>query len=206
VHARRADGTGATQELVTSSLNFGQALQSRDSAWLVLRRAGNEAGSGDIYAVRTGDTALKMLVGTPAAEGNPALSPDGRWLAYSSDESGASEVYVRPFPDAASARWQVSTTGGSEPIWANSGRELFYRSGKNEIMAAEIPAGPTFVVGSQRALFSAAPYLSLGFFPSYSVSPDDRRFLMIREGSSPQISELILAENWLEELTTRAPR
>ena len=70
-----------------------------------LRRAANEPGSGDILALRTGDTTLTPLINSAAGEGNPALSPDGRWLAYSSDESGNSEVYVRPFPDVASARW-----------------------------------------------------------------------------------------------------
>jgi len=143
------------------------------------------------------------LVTTAAAEGNPALSPDGRWLAYSSDESGTMEVYVRPFPEVASARWQVSTTGGTQPVWANSGRELFYRNGRNELVAAEVRAGPGFSVGEQRALFSVAPYASPGFFQSYGVSPDGRRFLMVSEGASSQENELILTENWFQELKAR---
>jgi len=169
----------------------------------VLRRSVAEQGSGDIYAMRSGDTALTPLILTPAQEGHPALSPDGRWLAYVSDESGNREVYVRPFPDAASARWQVSTTGGAEPVWAHSGRELFYRSAQNELVAAEVRRGPSFSVGEQRALFSVAPYFSLGPLQSYDVSPDDRRFLMLREGPLSQQSELILTENWAQELKAR---
>ncbi len=70
------------------------------------------------------------LVTGPASEIHPAVSPDGRWLAYASDESGTAEIYVRPFPDAGSARWQVSTAGGVSPIWSHSGKELFYRSNR----------------------------------------------------------------------------
>jgi serine/threonine-protein kinase len=204
--ARRADGTGAVRALLSSTFNFGQVLESRDGQWLVLRRSGNEPGSGDIYALRMGDSVLVPLVTTPASEGEPALSPDGRWLAYVSDESGASEVYVRPFPEVASARWQVSTTGGGEPVWANSGRELYYRNGRNELVAAAVRAGPGFSVGEQKALFSITPYLDLGFMQSYNVSPDDRRFLMVREGAPSQESELILTENWLQELKVRTRR
>jgi serine/threonine-protein kinase len=203
-YARRADGTGAARALLHSSFNFGQALESPDGRWMVFRRSGSEQGSGDIHAMRVGDTTLVPLVTTAAAEGNPALSPGGRWLAYSSDESGTTEVYVRPFPDVASARWQVSTTGGTQPLWANSGRALFYRNGRNELVAATVRAGPSFSIGEQRALFSVAPYASLGFFQSYGVSPDGRRFLMVREGASSQESELILTENWLQELKARS--
>ncbi|MGH7536163.1 MAG: protein kinase domain-containing protein [Gemmatimonadales bacterium] len=204
VFARRADGTGAARGLLSSPINFGQALESRDGRWLVLRRTASEAGAGDIHALRIGDSVLTPLITTPASEGNPALSPDGHWLAYSSDESGTAEVYVRPFPDVASARWQVSTTGGTQPVWANSGRELFYRNGRNDLVAAEVRTTPSFSVGQQRVLFPAAPYLTLGFYQSYNVSPDDRRFLMVREGTAAQQSELILTENWFQELKARA--
>jgi hypothetical protein len=97
----------------------------------------------------------------------------------------------------------VSTTGGGEPVWANSGRELYYRNGRNELVAAEVRAGPGFSVGEQRTLFSITPYLDLGFMQSYNVSPDDRRFLMVREGAPSQQSELIFTENWFQELKAR---
>jgi serine/threonine-protein kinase len=205
-YMRRADGTGPVRTLLSSSFNFGQVLESRDGRWLVLRRGGNEPGNGDIHTARAGDSTLIPLVTTTATEGEPALSPDGRWLAYISDESGAFEVYVRPFPEVASARWQVSTTGGGEPVWANNGRELYYRNGRNELVAAEVRAGASFAVGEQKVLFSVTPYLDLGFMQSYNVSPDDRRFLMVREGAPSQVSELILTENWLQELKVRTRR
>jgi serine/threonine-protein kinase len=199
----RADGTGAPQLLFSSSYNFGQALQSRDGRWLVLRRVINERGNGDIFGVKLGDTTLVPLLTTPAREVSPALSPDGRWLAYSSSESGTAEIYVRPFPEVASARWQVSTSGGSEPLWAYSGRELFYLTGRREMVSVEIRTSPDFVVDQQRVLFPAASYSSGGVFPLYDVTPDDRRFVMVRGVTAAGESELILAENWLEELEAR---
>jgi hypothetical protein len=110
------------------------------------------------------------------------------------------EVYVRPFPETASAKWQVSTAGGSEPAWSNTGRELLYLNGKTEMVSAEIPPGGTFSVGRQRTLFSAAQLSRPGPVPSFSVSPDDKRFLMVREGETAQQSELIVAENWVQVL------
>ena len=98
------------------------------------------------------------LVVSPAKEFFPALSPDGRWLAYSSNESGTPEVYVRPFPETASAKWQVSTAGGVEPTWSSTGRELLYINGKGDMVSAEIPAGATFSVGRQRTLFSTTQF------------------------------------------------
>jgi Tol biopolymer transport system component len=203
VNAMRADGTGSDRRLLSSAFNFGQALGSRDGRWLVVRRSTQEPGAGDIYAVRLGDSSLVPLLTGQASEIMPSLSPDGRWLAYSSDESGAPEVYVRPFPEVASARWQVSTAGGSQPLWAHSGRELFYRNGRNDLVAAEVRTSPAFSVGQQRALFSAAQYLILGGFQSYDVSPDDRRFLMVREGATTQESELVLTQNVFQELKAR---
>jgi serine/threonine-protein kinase len=200
-YAHRADGTGAARLLFASpALDIGQVVASRDGRWLVLRTAPPGAGSTDIVGLQGGDTVLVPLVATPAAELYPALSPDGRWLAYASNESGAPEIYVRPFPQTATAKWQVSTAGGREPAWARSGRELFYLNGRGEMVAAEVQTGTTFSVGKQRILFPASDFARPGPVPSFSVSPDDKRFLMVREGESSQQSELIVAENWLEGL------
>ena len=205
-YAHRADGTGTARPLVPSKLDFGQIVASRDGRWLVLRTSGSAAGGGDLLGLKAGDTTLVPLVATAATEFFPALSPDGRWLAYGSNESGTPEVYVRPFPATATAKWQVSTAGGSEPVWANSGRELFYVNGKSEMVSAEIRPGAAFSVGEQHVLFSTGPFARSGAFQSYAVSPDDRRFLMVREGDASQQGELVLAEHWLQELATRAPK
>ena len=206
VYEKRADGVGAQRALVSVKRSFGQALESADGHWLVLRTSGGDAGLGDILAVRTGDTTLVSLVATPAREFTPALSPDGKWLAYSSNESGTFEVYVRPFPNAASARWQLSTAGGSEPQWAHNGRELFYRSGNNDLIVAEIKTSPSFQIGAQRALFSLASFLPLGPVPTFAVAPNDSRFLFMRQPVAAQANELIVTENWLGELAARAKK
>ena len=200
-YAHRADGTGVARLLIASPmLDFGQVVASRDGRWLVLRTVPVGAGSTDIMGLQVGDTALVPLVATPAAELYPALSRDGRWLAYSSNESGAPEIYVRPFPQTATAKWQVSTAGGREPIWSSTGRELLYLNGKGEMVSAEIQPGTTFSVGKQRTLFPASDFARPGPVPSFSLSPDDKRLLMVREGEATQQSELIVAENWLEGL------
>ncbi|HEX6406833.1 MAG TPA: protein kinase [Gemmatimonadales bacterium] len=200
VYARRSDGTGAPRLLVHSDLDFGQVIPTRDGRWLLLRTAPGAPGNADILGLKTGDTTLVPLVASPADELFPAVSPDGRWLAYTSSESGQLEVYVRPFPETSAAKWQVSTAGGSEPAWSNNGRELFYINGKTEMVAAEIPAGRTFSVGQQRILFSVAQLSRAGPVPSFWVSPDSKRFLMLREGAAGQPGELIVAENWLQQL------
>jgi len=116
------------------------------------------------------------------------------------------EIYVRPFPETSSAKWQVSTAGGSQPLWSKSGRQLYYLNGKNDLVAADIRPGQTFAVGDQRPLFSFAPFLRLGPIPSYVVSGDDRRFLMLREGESTQESQLIVALHWLDGLKGKTGR
>ena len=198
--ARQADGTGVPRPLTPPTVDLGQAVVSRDGRWLLTRTPGNTDGSGDILGFRRGDTTSVTLVASAATEFFPSLSPDGRWLAYSSNESGTPEIYVRPFPETGTARWQVSTTGGGQPLWSRSGRELFYINGKGEMMSAEVRTGATFAVGEQRVLFSTAPYLIGTGVHTYSLSPDDKRFLMLQEGESIQQSELILAEHWMQRV------
>jgi serine/threonine-protein kinase len=198
VLSRRADGTG-TPRLVFQGKEIGQVAESRDGQWLLLRTAPTSA-STDILGLRRGDSAAVPLVATPANENSPALSPDGRWMAYASEESGRSEIYVRPFPETGSAKWQVSTAGGSEPVWSSTGRELLYIDGKNDLVSVQIPTGATFVVGAQHALFSMTPFVTGGPVPTYWPSPDDKRFLVLREGEAGQPGELVVAENWVPQL------
>jgi hypothetical protein len=124
-------------------------------------------------------------------------------MAYVSDESGSNEVYVRPFPDVGGARWQVSLNGGTLPVWARSGRELFYLSGRQEMTSVELRPGPNFAVGEPRALFAAGQYVLVGNAGAYDVSPDGRRFVMVRLAAGAGEIELVVVQNWFEELKTR---
>ncbi|MGI8703221.1 MAG: TolB family protein, partial [Candidatus Limnocylindrales bacterium] len=203
---RRADGTGSARTLLPSAPEWGQALQTRDGGWLVLRSSIFVAGKGDIFGVRMGDTTLVPLANGPAFEGDAAVSPDGRWLAYASEESGIFEIYVRPFPDAASARWQVSAAGGTDPVWSRSGRELFYLSAQNEMTSVEVTPGAGFSISPPKRLFSTAPYSPVPPVPSFDVSPDGKRFLLLRETTPTDRNELIVVQNWVEEMKARAQR
>jgi len=204
--ARRADGVSAATKLLSPKLGIAQTLESPDGKWLILRSVVSEAGNGDIYGVHVGDTTLVPLVKSPAREVFPALSPDGKFLAYASDESGTLEVYVRPFPDVASARWQVSTAGGTAPLWSHSGKELFFRNNHGDLVAAEISTAPSFTVTSQKALFSVAPFTFTGAVQLYAVAPDDKHFLMLRETVAGESGLLVVSEHWFEELKTRAQK
>jgi serine/threonine-protein kinase len=203
LYRKRADGTGSAEFLATHEYALAEGALSPDGHWLVTRTSTSLRGSGDILALQIGvDTALVPLLATRIGEVTPALSPDGRYLAYASNESGRREIYVRPFPNVDEARWQVSTNGGIEPVWAHSGQELFYFNLNDELVSAQVQTTPTFVVGDQRVLFSAVTYARSGLHQSYGVSPDDQRFIMLRIQGSKD-SGLVVIQNFFEELNAR---
>jgi len=193
---KRVDGSGEAETLVDRGV--GVASFSRDGRWLVYSA---ETPSSDIYAHLVGaEIEARPLVATDAAEYGPTLSPNGRWLAYSSDVTGEHEVYVRSFPAVDSVVKQVSTSGGTEVVWSSTGRELFYRNGADELTAVEVVEDPTFSVGSQTALFSAADFLGSFSHPIYDVRADGQAFAMIRTAVPEQPSRLVLVQNLFEEL------
>jgi serine/threonine-protein kinase len=153
---------------------------------------------------------VRPLLHAAFGERFPELSPDGRWLAYVSDESGQEEVYVRPFPAADSGRWQISTGGGTEPLWARNGRELFYRNGA-ALLAVSVRAGSSFAAGNPEVVFQGQYVGRPIGGRAYDVSPDGRRFLMLKEGVSPAAASaavtprVVVVLNWFEELKRRVP-
>jgi len=198
----RSDGSVAAETLLVRPNDVWEGQWSRDGRWLVYRERAVPAA--DLMAVRTdGDTTPVTLVASPFNERSPALSPDSRWLAYTSDESGVDEVYVRPFPDAARAKWQVSVGGGTEPVWAHNGHELFYRSSAGDVVAIEFTTQPTFAVVRQTVLFAGAVFRRDQSHRAYDVSPRDDRFLMVRDRAGGERANLILVDNWFRELRER---
>ena len=125
----------------------------------------------------------------------PALSPDGKWLAYVADETGLPEVYVRAFPGPVS-RWAVSTGGGTEPRWAPDGRHLYYRS-PAKVMAAAVATTPSFAVTGREELFADA-FVKGEVRRNYDVSPDGKNFLMLQRGDSSQ--KVMVFVNWFTEI------
>jgi serine/threonine-protein kinase len=200
LYLRRADGTGQAELLLDEEQVIEEVTYSPDGEWLVYRET---AESRDLYALRGGADSVPVPLMTEGfSESAPAVSPDGRWLAYVSTKSGQSEVYVRPFPNTNDGKWLISTDGGTEPVWAHSGLELFYRGGGN-LMAVEVLPGVTFVPGERQVLFSASEFRANNVHQQYDVAPDDRRFVMIRNQGAAEVSELIVVENFFEELKAK---
>ena len=203
---RRADGSGQSVLTLTDPRGAVAPAWSRDRTWLIYRTNLNMAGHGDILAIRPGvDSTPREIVATGSYELSPALSPDGRWLAYASDETGRFEVYVVPFPNSSDGKWAVSATGGHTPRWSPTGRELFYTA-SDAMVAVEVTTSPTFSVGASRELFVNENYSTGGLHPPYDVAPDGRRFLMIRTVATDGVGEgsrLVLVQNFFEDLQAR---
>jgi hypothetical protein len=154
------------------------------------------ATRSDIWLVSESDRAPKPLLSSGFNEGQPAISPDGKWLAYVSDESGKSEMYVTGYP-AARGRSLISIDGGEEPIWSRNGKELFYRNGQRW-MVVTTSTQPTFDAGRPRLLFEGN-YLNVSGL-SYDVTADGQRFVLIRGVEAPPVREIHVVLNWFEEL------
>jgi serine/threonine-protein kinase len=141
----------------------------------------------------------EALLATGFAERGAALSPDGRWLAYTSDQTGQREVFVRPFPAVGDRLVKVSTGGGSEPRWAHNGEELFFRDGEGWMTVASYSTEPTFAVESRDRLFDTEPYSAVPDYHAYDVALDDQRFLMARYAESSETTtpaRLLMIQNF----------
>jgi eukaryotic-like serine/threonine-protein kinase len=190
-------------------LNANQSVKiptswSADGQFLAFQE--NNPVTKDLWVLRLSDHKAEPFLKTPFNEGGPRFSPNGHWLAYTSDESGRFEVYVQPYPGPG-GKWQISTDGGREPAWNRNGRELFYRSG-NKMMVVEVATQPSFTAGKPKMLFqgdylSVAPGLTN---TAYDVSADGQRFLMVKEtGRAVSSTQINVVQNWFEELKRRAP-
>jgi len=160
--------------------------------------------AGDIQVLpHPGDAEPRTFETSKSEERNPAFSPDGRWLAYESDESGRFEVYVRPYPGPGD-RYAISAAGGSEPVWARNGRELFFRSG-DQMMVVDIGSQPSFTASRPRLLFTGV-YSSAGSRTSYDVSPDGQSFVLLNTGEEDRaVAQITVVTNWFEELRRLVP-
>ena len=203
----RADGSSFASLLLDRERSIYEGWYSGDERWLIFREGGGASGAGDIYGIGPlADDVASPLVVTEFHEEQMALSPNGRWLAYASNRSGRIEVYVRPFPGVNSSLQQVSADGGTEPVWAHSGEELFYRNGAGELIAAHVTADSLFTVHRRDVLFSLAEYLPGNGRPQYDVTRDDQRFLLLRvDRTGAADDNLVLVQNFFEELKERVP-
>ena len=207
LRSRRADGTGAVDTLFMSKRTFPEVVLTPDSNAFILRLSSGSP-TADIVLWHRGDTATVPLVASPVFnEVSPALSPDGRWLAYSSNESGRFEVYVRPYPNVDAGRWQVSQAGGGSPHWSHTGRELFYQNGAKALVAVAVVPGVTFTLGAQVTLFTTSGFTGAGGnFLHYDVAPGDQRFVLFRkatENGDVKVDPLVQVVNWGVEVRAK---
>jgi serine/threonine-protein kinase len=209
VYQRPVDGSTPQRLLAKLDRQIQEVAWSPDGRWLLLRTDNGAAGAGDLVGVRTGgDTAPVPMVADQFTELHPAVSPDGRWIAYTSDESGTYEVYVRPFPGTTAERWQVSNGGGFQPRWSSDGRELYFGSG-DRLVAAQIRVTSGFEVTELKPLLSAAGFPSDRFHQAYDVLPGARGLVFPRAwgaGPASGVPVVVEAENWLAEVRARTGR
>ena len=204
---KRADGIGAVEGLDDAALRVPQAF-SPDGTTLVFGDFGAAGGGGVGVLTLEGDRTSTLLIDGEFQERNAALSPDGRWLAYQSDETGQYQVYVQPFPDVDGGKWQISTDGGVWPVWNPAGNELFYRGPNDGVMAVAFETEPSFTPGVLTQLFDR-PVIG-GANRQMAVSPDGQRFLLLAtatvsaDGEAAPLS-LNLVQNWHEELKRLVP-
>jgi serine/threonine-protein kinase len=201
---RVADGSTPEEVLLTSDYDKSPNSISPDGKVLAYSENNPDTGQ-DIWLLPLEDEKeLTLFLGTPFNETYAAFSPNGRWLAYRSNESGQNQVYVRPYPRS-EGKWPVSTDGGTEPVWSPDGRELFYRN-EDQMMVVSVETEPSFTAGKPRLLFEGLFQFNPGNVgsPNYDISADGQRFLMIKEaeGGTAQINVVL---NWFEELKRLVP-
>ena len=204
-----ADGAGAAERLTESPNTQYPTGVSPDGRRLIFNDDAPTTGN-DVMALELDATRrVTPLVRSAFIERNGTVSPDGRWLAYEASDSGRFEVYVRPFPDVSGGLAQVSTHGGTRPIWTRRGRELVYVSGTGALMGVEVTPGPSWTATTPTLLVKEGYLTNLNWWGrSYDISPDGERFLMIREGGSEGTAapaSIVVVQHWVEELERLVP-
>ncbi len=197
---QRADGSGEAERLSTSDQAQTPTSWSPDGKVLVYHQ---RADTRDIWLLTLeGEKRAHPFLQSPFEESGGVLSPDGRFLAYHSNESGKSEVFVRAF-QGPGEKWQISNDGGRQPVWARNGQEIFYRNG-DKMMAVPVDAQPAFQAGRPIQLFEKKFAMPDTAIAEYDVAPDGQNFVMIQDvKSGPTQIHVVL--NWFEELKARVP-
>jgi eukaryotic-like serine/threonine-protein kinase len=193
---RRADGSDSARVTGGFATEFDEIAFDRSGRYTLFRSEGSAQGTRYVLVLeKGGDSVPRPLVRSRYDNFAMTLSPDGRWLAHVSDESGNPEVYVRPFPSVDSAKYAVSVGGGVEPLWRRDGAELFFRNPRGDMYAVTVGPGRQFEHGAPRLLFSRPGMALQEFYRSYDVHPDGKRFLMLKTGDA-EARDLNVIFNW----------
>jgi eukaryotic-like serine/threonine-protein kinase len=197
---RRADGSDKVAPFLKHPAPFDEVQFERTGRYTIFRSEGSGQGTRHLMMMERGvDTVPRMLIREKYDTYAISLSPDGRWLAYVSEESGAREVYVRPFPNIDAAKFAISVGGGMEPLWRRDGSELFFRNPRGDMYAVPVTSGPTFTRGAQKLLFSRPGLTIQDYYRNYDVSTDGKRFLML-DGGGGETKSLNVIFNWGKQL------
>jgi eukaryotic-like serine/threonine-protein kinase len=209
IFRKAADGTGPIEALSKNKSGGAPSSISPDGKFVVYR-TGLLTEPNDLLLLSLDGSgkSTPLLADPKFHERNGEISPDGRWIAYESDESGPFEVYVRPFPAVDTGRWQISSDGGGFPLWSRSGKELFYVAtiggSVRRLMVVQIQPGQSFTYGKPQTLFDmSAYYASTGRM--IDISPDGKRFLMIKPvGIDPTIHpSFVVVSHWVDEVRAK---
>jgi Tol biopolymer transport system component len=210
IYWQPVDGSSPMERLTQSENMQIPGSWSPDGGTLAFVEYNHEDRS-EIHLLNVRDRSVRTYLNSRFSLQYPEFSPDGRWMAYTSDESGRIEVYVQPFP-ASGGKWQISSEGGREPLWARNGRELFYRWGPtgvppSQVWLVDVQTGSGFSASKPRLLFEQPGYGSRHPIRGWDISPDGERFLMVKRGETkPQpVTEMVLVQNWFAELRRLAP-
>ncbi len=192
------DGSGGATNVLTESIPIREGLYTPDGRAIIYRVDARETNR-DVWMLPLGGERKRIpLLNSIHDEKEPRVSPDGRWLAYVSNETGREEVFVRPLA-AGSGRVSVSAEAAGEPLWAPDGKRLYYRAG-TRLMEAIVTGTPSLGVSARRVVFTG-PYASDIFHPNYDVAPDGRSFVMIRPAQDHR--RIVMVVNWAKELRRR---
>ena len=197
--AQAADGTGQPEQIVAGDDDVVPYAVTPDGARVaVLRSVQQGLPSLSLLSMSRGRLEEPLMSPSAGRLDGFAISSDGQWLAYQSDESGRFEVYVRPFPKVNDGRFVVSRNGGTSPVWSRRGDELFYFSADGQLMSAAVRSQPGFSVGEGKTILGARYAVGAR---TYDVSPDGQRFLMVKDAGA----QIVVVENWLAELRAKVP-
>ena len=206
IYRKPADGSREPELIHRSNLEVVTTSASPDG--IVAFSRGPQTGARDIWTVNLSDRSATEFLATAAMEHMAMFSPDGKWIAYASNESGQTEVYVRPYPKVEGRVSRVSQDGGTAPIWAPDSSALYYRNAKGMLMAAPVQLSPVLTIGTARPLFQvSSKFRPPGNTAAYDITPDGKRFVMttlpdIADRTPEQIHVVV---NWREELKQRVP-
>lgn len=208
LYVKNADGSGVARQLtMTANMNLPYTTTSNGETLAYIEL--NPDTSGDLWLLSLdGDPETTPLLETTAHERHPALSPDGEWIAFTSNESGRDEVYVQPLPGL-DGKWMISSGGGLEPLWSHDGKEIFYRNGES-YFGVSVQTDPSFASALPKVIVKRRYYTDVpGISRYFDITPDDQHFLFTKEealeAGTGARTELLVVENWFQELQRLAP-